>query len=285
MRTLDGTRILITGAASGIGRAMAERFTAAGALVLLTDVDDVQLARTAESMMKAGRDVRAYHLDVTDPDEIQAVRDTIHADVGVIDVLVNNAGVVFGGPFLDVPLDLHRTTVDVNVLGPVMLTHAFLPDLIARPEAHLVNIASMVGLVGAPGASTYAASKWAVLGLSESLELELRRQGHGHVHVTTVCPSLIRTSLFAGAGPIRLIPWLTPDRVADLVAGAILRDAPTLRVPFMVKLVPALRAALPHRTFNALIEALGGTTVMDSWTGRQQGTTSERDAAYRPTSV
>ena len=101
---------------------------------------------------------------------------------------MNNAGTVFGGYFLDVPLDRHLTTLEVNLLGPVILTHAFLPDLIDRPDAHLVNIASLAGYGGAVRASTYGASKWGVIGFSESIELELARQGNAHVHVTHGVP-------------------------------------------------------------------------------------------------
>ena len=115
-------------------------------------------------------------------------RERINADGGPIEVLVNNAGTVFGGYFLDVPLDRHLTTLAVNLLGVVIVTHAFLPDLIDRPDAHLVNIASVAALRRRVRGSTYASSKWGVIGFSESIELELREQGNAHVHVTTVCP-------------------------------------------------------------------------------------------------
>jgi short-subunit dehydrogenase len=267
MRTLSDKRVLITGGASGIGRCLAERCAIEGAVILLTDVDEQRVVQTASELQRSGHRVHPYRLDVTDAQDIASVRARIHADGGPIDVLVNNAGTVFGGDFLEVPLDKHLLTLDVNLRGPVLVTHAFLPDLISRPDAHLVGIASLVGLTGAPGAATYSASKWGVIGLDESLELELQRQGNTHVHVTTVCPGLVSTELFAGAQNLRLVPRLTPEVVADRLVRAVLANRPYVRIPFMVKLVPALRAALPHRAFQALAGILGGHDVMTGWQG------------------
>jgi all-trans-retinol dehydrogenase (NAD+) len=270
MRTLTGKRVLITGAASGIGYAMARRFAEEGAHIVLTDIDEPLLSRAATSLRESGREVAEYRLDVTDQHEVAAVRERINAEGGPIDVLVNNAGTVFGGDFLDVPLASHLTTLDVNLRGPILVTHAFLPDLLTRPDAHVVGVASLAGLAGAPGAATYAATKWGVIGLDESLELELQRQGRAQVHVTTVCPGLVSTELFAGAQNLRLFPRLAPEAVADLVVRAVLADRPYVRTPFMVTLVPALRAALPHRAFTALVGLLGGHDVMTRWQGPGQ---------------
>ncbi len=283
MRTLVDKRVLITGGASGIGYAMAQRFGAQGARLVLTDINEPQLAQAATRLRDAGREVAQYRLDVTDPEDVARARDRINADGGPIDVLVNNAGIVFGGYLLDVPLEQHLTTLNVNLLGPVILTHAFLPDLIARPDAHLVTIASLAGYGGAPGGSTYGASKWGVIGFSESIELELAKQGHTHVHVTTVCPGVVSTGLFEGARPLRLTSILTPDDVAEAVVRGVLHDRGYVRTPWLVKVAPVLRGVLPHRTFNAVNAFFGGTTTMDAWTGR--GTGREETTDYNPTSV
>ncbi|HSO03931.1 MAG TPA: SDR family NAD(P)-dependent oxidoreductase, partial [Candidatus Limnocylindrales bacterium] len=165
----------------------------------------------------------------------------------------------------------------------VILTHAFLPDLIARPDAHLVTIASLAGYGGAPGGSTYGASKLGVIGFSESIELELSKQGHRHVHVTTVCPGVVSTGLFEGARPLRLTSILTPDDVAEAVVRGVLHDRGYVRTPWLVKVAPVLRVVLPHRAFNAVNAFFGGTTTMDSWTGRGAGRDETTD--YNPTSV
>ena len=282
MRTLTDKRVLITGGASGIGYAIAQRAAAAGARIVLTDVNEPLLAQAATTLRDSGCDVAEYRLDVTDPGDVAATRERINADGGPIDVLVNNAGTVFGGYFLDVPLDRHLTTLAVNLQGPVILTHAFLPDLIDRPDAHLVNIASLAGYGGAPGGSTYGASKWGVIGFSESIELELRTQGHTNVHVTTVCPGVVSTGLFDGTRPMRLTRTLRADDVAGAVVRGVLHNSTYVRTPWLVKVAPMLRGVLPHRVFNTVNGFFGGTTAMDSWTGRGPGLTPPAQSGASP---
>src|SRR5512140_3329664 len=224
MRHLSGKRVLITGGGSGIGRKLAERFAAAGADTLVADINETAARETAGLIQTGGHRASAYALDVTDPAAIQRAREAVHSAGGPIDVLVNNAGVVFGGPFLDVPIEKHFATYQVNIAGLTAVTHAFLPDLIARPDAHLVNVASASGFIGLPNGSTYAASKWAVIGFSESLRLELAIQGHRHVHTTTVCPGYVATGLFDGAKAVRTTGIVDPEHLADLVVRAVLRN-------------------------------------------------------------
>jgi short-subunit dehydrogenase len=164
----------------------------------------------------------------------------------------------------------------VNVLGLVSMTHAFLPDLVARPEAHLVNVASAAGLTAVPFASTYASSKWAVVGFSESIRLELARQGHRRVHVTTVCPLYVSTGLFEGARPPLFTPMLTPARVADEIVEGVERDRVFVRTPWLVKLVPFLNGVLPTGIVDALSTALGAAGSMEQWTGRAPATPARR---------
>src|SRR5262249_28072658 len=147
VQTLRDKRALITGAASGIGKAIATRLCAEGAELVLVDVNEDLLAQTANELRCGGATVRTYGVDLTASSRLVGLREQVHRDGGPIDVLVNNAGVVFGGAFLDVPLERHLTTYRVNTEGLVAMTHVFLPDLIARPDAHLVNIASASGYI------------------------------------------------------------------------------------------------------------------------------------------
>lgn len=270
MRELSGKRVLITGGASGIGRALATRFAAHGSVLVLLDRDAEALDRTAGELRGDRVAVETHVADVTDPASVERARDAVHALGGPVDVVVNNAGVVFGGPFLDVPLARHLTTYQVNVLGVLAVTHAFLPELIRRPEAHLVQLASLAGLVGVPFGSTYASSKWAVIGLAESLRLELRALGHRHVHVTTVCPGYVSTGLFAGARAPLLTRFLTPERVADEVVTAVRHDQVFVRTPWLVDVTPFLRGVLPLRLFDAVSDLLGGSSSMAGWRGRSE---------------
>jgi short-subunit dehydrogenase len=271
MRTLVGKRVFITGAGSGIGRALALGLAREGAHVALADVNAAAANAVARDIRQRKGTADVYALDVSDASQVARVRSEVAGGGRPVDVLVNNAGVVYGGAFLDVPLDRHLATYGVNTVGPVLLTHAFLPDLIARPEAHIVNIASASGLVGLPFGSTYASSKWAVVGFSESMRMELAQLGHRHVGVTTVCPSYVQTGMFDGVRAPRLTRLLTPDRVADLTVRAILANRAFVLTPWLVKVTPLLNAALPRPVFDLLARAFGVNTSMASWRGRGPG--------------
>jgi short-subunit dehydrogenase len=267
MTDLKSKSVLVTGGAHGIGRKLVDALAAEGAHVIVTDINTDNLKATEEALRSAGRSVSAYVLDVTKPNDILSVRDRIHGEVGRIDILVNNAGIVFGGPFLEVPLEKHDLTYNVNVNGLVAMTHAFLPDLIACPSGHLVNIASASGLIGLPYGTTYASSKWAVIGFSESIRLELQDMNLPNVQVTTVCPSYIATGMFKGAKAPLLTSMLDPDKLVEKIVDAIKTNKPFLLEPALVKIVPVLKSLLPQGIFDTLAETLGVTSSMRQWKG------------------
>ena len=267
MKDLSGKNVLITGGARGVGLELALEFARRGAQIVLADRDEGALPEARAAVAVLGTEVRAWPVDVTDPPSILGLRERVRGDLGPLDVLVNNAGVVFGGPFADVPLAQHFKTFEVNTLGVVAMTHAFLPDLVSRPEAHLVNIASASGFIGLPYGSTYASSKWAVIGFSESIRSELKLIGQEHVHVTIVCPSYIGTGMFEGAKPPKATHLLEPEFVAARVVEAVEQDTLYVLEPWLVKLTPLLRDLLPTRLYDMLGSALGATTGMSGWTG------------------
>jgi short-subunit dehydrogenase len=268
MRTLEGKRVLITGGASGIGRAIADRCAGRGARLVLVDLNEAALSATADQLRATGATVDTFTADLSDVGQIALLSDRVHAAGGAIDVLVNNAGVVFGGGFLDVPVEKHLLTYQINTIGLVAMTHAFLPDLIASPDGHLVNTASASGLIGLPYGATYASSKWSVIGFSESIALELEELGHRHVHVTVLCPSYVSTGLFDGAKAPRFTRLLTADRVADRTVRAMLANRFAVRMPWLVSLTPPLKGLLPLRLFNRVARLLGVSTSMSHWKGR-----------------
>jgi short-subunit dehydrogenase len=262
MRSLTGKRVFITGGGGGLGRALALRFARAGANVIVADRDTA----AAEAV---GGDVKgaAQRLDVTDPADVYSVRDRVLA-VGPIDVLVNNAGVAFGGAFAEVPLDRHQQTIAVNLGGVLNVTHAFLPSLVARPDAHVVNIVSASAFIPLPYGASYAASKWAALGFTESLREELRTLGHRHVGVTAVCPSYITTGMFAGAVPPRLTDWLTPDAVAGATVRAVLRRRTLVVLPRRAGLLLGAGGLLPWPLWRRVVAWCGVSTSLSGWRGR-----------------
>ncbi len=265
MRTLMAKRVLITGAGHGLGRELAQQFAAAGAIVIITDLDSVRVDATVELLTNGGFQAFGFRMDVSDPNSVQAVRKQVLQDVGEIDILVNNAGVVFGGTFSDVPIEKHLATYRVNTMGPAIVTHAFLPDLLSRPEAHCVNLASASALIALPNAATYASSKWAVLGFSESLREELRIIGYGHVGVTAVCPSYVGSGLFAGVCTPRFTPILTPAKLAQRILKAVHKNHEQLLTPWLVKFIPLGRGTLPRAAFRWLCDWLRVTTSMITW--------------------
>jgi all-trans-retinol dehydrogenase (NAD+) len=262
-----GSRVLVTGAGQGLGLAIAVAFVRAGARVILTDVNPERVTQAHERFGRDRAVVHGYELDVTAPDQVEALCARLNAEVGPIDVLINNAGVVFGGPFLEVPLDRHLTTIAVNLSGVLTVTHAFLPDLIARPEGHIVNIASAAAVIALPMGASYAASKWAVLGFSDSLREELRELGHRHVGVTAICPSYIATGLFDGAKPARMTRWLTPEEVAAAVVRAVERDQEIVMLPRSVRTMYRLCSGWPRSWYRAICRALGISRSMAEWKG------------------
>ena len=270
---LEGRWVLITGAGHGLGRALAGAFADAGSRIIVTDHDPDRVHSTTPWLSPPRNAAVGIEMDVTSEQSVAEARRDVISRIGSIDVLVNNAGIVRGGPFTDVPLEEHLRTLDVNTHGPIRVTHAFLPDLLASPTAHLVNIISASALIGLPGASTYAASKWALLGFSESLREELRRAGHAHACVTAVCPSYISTGLFAGVRPPRFTRMLTPAAVARQVVKAVLNRRRKLMLPRSVSLISLSRALLPESWSQRLGDWTGIHAGMADWHGHQRSQT------------
>ena len=284
MSKLAGKRVLITGGAQGIGLQMAMKFAGRGSEIVIADIDEEKLDEARAKLEEMRATVSCFHVDVTNPTSIASLRAQIAAEAGPIDILVNNAGVVFGGPFIQTPLDKHFKTYEVNVLGLVAMTHAFLQDLIERPEAHLVHIASASGFIGLPYGSTYASSKWAVIGFGESIRAELNLQGHEHVHHTIVCPSYIGTGMFQGVAAPKATQMLEPEQLAEKIVQAVERNKVYLLEPFMVKLTPLLRDLLPTALYDRLSRLFGADTSMAHWTGHNDDDKPESSAEAEPAS-
>ncbi|HYQ69755.1 SDR family NAD(P)-dependent oxidoreductase [Actinophytocola sp.] len=182
-------RVLVTGSASGLGRAIAARFQRAGARVLVSDVD-IEAAEVAAKELGT----HAVRLDVTSDDDWATARDWCEREWGGLDVLVNNAGVGAGGRFEKIGMADWNWIWEINVAGVVRGCRTFTPDFKARGSGHLVNVASLAAIMNLPAMSSYNVTKAAVLSLSDTLRLELAPYG---VHTTVVCPGFVRTNLEA----------------------------------------------------------------------------------------
>jgi all-trans-retinol dehydrogenase (NAD+) len=279
MRSVSGTRVLVTGAAMGMGRLFAERAIAEHAsAVVLWDINESALNDTLDELTEAASGsecaVSGYVVDVADA---AAVADTAAAmldELGRIDVLINNAGVVRGNNYFW-ETDLERDTkftIDVNTLAPMYVAHELLPAMIAAPdECRMLNLASAAGFTPNPRMAVYAASKWAMIGWSDSVRLELKQAGFDHVKVTTVCPYYVRTGMFDGAKSAPLLPILEPAEVVDEAWAAMLAGRPFVVLPKTVMLSEMLKGVVPTGVRDFIADhVIGVYHTMEDFTGRTE---------------
>lgn len=263
-------RLFVTGGAAGLGRALAARYGRDGWRVCIGDVDQEAGARTADALARAGAEVHFLRCDVSRDGDLEAAAAWVEERWGGVDLVVNNAGVAVAGPIAEVPMADWRWIVDINLLGVVRGCRAFVPLLRRSPAGHLVNIASLAGLIHLPLMAPYNATKAAVVALSETLHAELAADG---VQVHVVCPGFFRTGIagaartsgagLEGAGH-RLVgrARLGPEEIADRVHRGVARGHflivthPEGRAAWLVKRwVPwAFAAGVP-----ALARRLGGS--------------------------
>jgi short-subunit dehydrogenase len=268
MTDINNKRVLVTGAAMGMGLRMAEKFARSGAQVAMVDVNEDALTDAVADLEAQGLDVFAFLCDLSERDNIVELREQVLEKIGRIDILVNNAGVVAGGHYEDIDPDLDELMLQVNVDAVHWMTKEFMADLKAGRDCHIVNMASAAGMLGVPDQAIYCASKWFVIGLSEAIRQEFRDQGIEHVGISIICPSVVDTGMFEGANVPILSPILDPDFVAQKAIEAVRDDRLYVREPFMVKLTPILRAILPTNLLDTMLEKFGVTGLMKGHKGR-----------------
>lgn len=271
MTDVTGRVVLVTGAGTGIGRLLSLDLARRGAILVLWDIDEQAIEGVAEEIYGHGGIASPYVCDVGDREAVDTAAAKVRAEVGDVDVLVNNAGVVSGHLLLDLSDKQIERTYAVNALAHYWTTRAFLPAMVERGSGHVVTIASAAGLFGTPRLSAYAGSKHAAVGFADSLRVELARTAPG-IRTTLVCTGYVDTGMFDGAGAARF-RWLVPNlRAADVVTRvvrAIQRDEPRVLMPPIVHTVP-LVLALPVRWGDKVQEALGIAASMDQFTGRRR---------------
>ncbi len=237
MNPFKGKVALITGASSGIGEAIALALAREGASLVLSARDRARLNAVRERCAAYGSEVWVHEAEVSDEAQMQALAEAVHARHGALDILINNAGVVMGGLCWEVEAADWQRLHEINVMGVVHGIRAFVPNMIARGTGgHVVNMASVSGLVGSRGMATYSASKFAVVGLSQSLRMELHRHRIG---VSVLCPGYVQTPIqskvkmvgeLSGPAAIKRVERefkktsLMPEAVAERTLKAIRRN-------------------------------------------------------------
>jgi short-subunit dehydrogenase len=257
-RILAGQTAAITGAARGIGKATAQALLRQGMKVAIGDVD---LAAAQQTAKELGPSTVALALDVTDRASFTEFLDKAEEQLGPIDVLVNNAGIMPIGRFIDEDDLTARRMVDINLHGVILGMKLAMERMVPRNRGHIVNISSQAGKFGAPGGATYSATKHAVVGLSEAVRGELRLMKSG-VDMSYVMPFVVNTELGGGLGEARGMKVLQPAEVADAIVEALQTGRVEVWVPKSAKRTSALGVLLPRRLSEGMARALKADQVL-----------------------
>lgn len=276
---IKGTNVLITGGASGIGRIMGRICLEKGASNLIVwDINQANIDKTeaelsdvkpAEAGVSKGQ-IHSYIVNVSDPQAIKSAYEKVKSEVGDVDILVNCAGIVRGNNTFDKQtvqdIDL---TMDINANAPMYVALAVLPDMLSRDRGHICNIASAAGMLGVPKLSVYCASKWAVIGWTESMRVELK-QARSHVRVTSVAPYFINTGMFDGVNS-KVFPILDPEKTAAKIIRAVEAGKSFRGIPFAYHFIRIWQGLLPNFLFDFIFgKVFGVYSVMDHFTGRRK---------------
>lgn len=263
--------VLITGGASGIGRIMGRRVLEKGAKALVIwDINAENIASTVAEYKPLG-EVFGQRVDVSNTEAIHAAYTEIKAAYGRVDILINCAGIVTSNRYFDeLTNDEIRRTMEINAIAPMNTALELLPDMITRNVGHICNIASAAGLLANPRMSAYAASKWAVIGWSDSLRVELKERKSG-VRVTTIAPYYINTGMFDGVQSRWFMPILDPENTARKILRSIERNQTFNGIPWGFHIVRLLQGIFPTPVFDYLFGHLFGVYhTMDHFTGRKK---------------
>ena len=274
MGKFNSKRVLITGGASGIGRIMGAMALERGASALVIwDINQANIDDTLNELSAKGK-VVAYRIDISNEEEVVATVKKVKEEVGEIDILINCAGIITSNKTFDQcnTTEIHRT-MNINTVAPMVVALQFLPDMIARDSGHICNISSAGGLISNPRMSIYAASKWAVIGWSDSVRIELE-QMKSKVRITTIAPYYIKTGMFDGVkSPI--VPLMKPEYAARQIVRAIEKNknmkVVTKLIPFPYHFVRLMQGILPTKLFDWIFgKGFGIYHSMDNFTGKKR---------------
>ena len=250
-QNLSGKVVAITGGARGIGKATAEALVRKGSRIAIGDLDTELAEQTASAL---GGGTVALALDVTDRGSFAAFLDEAERQLGPLDVLVNNAGIMPVTKFVEEGDDSIRRQLDLNVYGVLAGTQLALERMLPRRSGHVVNLASMAGKAGVPGIATYSGTKHAVVGFTEAVRAELRDSG---IEFTYVMPVTVNTALTEGVSDTRGVKKVEPEEVAEAITEALETGRVDVYIPSSLKYTTAIGGIMPRRWREALGRVMG----------------------------
>ena len=276
MKNLKGNVAVVTGAAMGMGKSLAGLLLDAGCRVALVDVNGGALTQTAEALSVRG-ECRPFVCDIARRQAVYDLAGQVADAMGPASILVNNAGMVRAGSLMELEDSTIEKTIAINLTAQFWTCKAFIPQLAAQPEGHIVNIASAGGILAIPHLSAYCASKFGVIGFTDALRQEMKKQRLA-IGVTMVCPNTVGTGMFHGSKMVTGTRLLATEEVTRPILAAIRKNRPMVAVPSLpVKiLTPLTKVLLPIGVMDQLNRLLGMWDANDSWKGRQ-GETVEKE--------
>ena len=261
--------VLITGGCSGIGKIMSRKSLERGcSQLIIWDINEEGLARTKSEFSTLGGEVLTYKVDVSDLDEIKIKAQRVKTEVGSVDILINNAGIVVGKYFHEHTHEQIEKSMSINTTAVMHTTLEFLPGMIAKNSGAICNIASSAGLISNPKMSVYASSKWAVVGGGESVRLEMN-QLKKNISVTTIMPFFINTGMFDGVKS-KVLPILEPERTSERIIKAIEKETKMFALPLPYWFIRLSQGLLPIPAFDWVMQNVFGVyDTMKEFTGRK----------------
>ena len=256
VKSVAGKVVAITGGARGIGRCTAQALIRRGARVA---IGDIHLDLAEQTAAELGGNCVAFQLDVTDRESFSRFLDDAANELGPIDVLINNAGIMPVGPFVEETDETAKTMIDINLHGVIFGTKLALERMLPRGSGHIVNIASQAGKAGLPGGATYCATKHAVVGLSEAVRLENVDTG---IEVSCVMPAVVNTELGGGLTETRGVKKLEPEEVAEAIVEAIETNRFDVWVPKSTATISTILTLVPRSGREAIARFMKADKVL-----------------------
>ena len=268
MSQIYSNKALISGGANGIGKLMGLSLLEKGLdTLVIWDMNEKLLEETTKEFTNLGFKVMPYLVNVMNTEQVISTAALVKEAVGTIDILINNAGIIVGKNFVEHAHQDIDNTMAINANALMHIAKEFLPDMISQNSGHVVNIASAAGMVSNPKMSVYVASKFAVVGWSDSLRLEME-EAKTNVKITTVTPFYISTGMFDGVQS-RFIPIVKPEVAVQKIISGIEKDSIYVRMPGIVYWVPFIKGLLPTRIFDLVVgKWLGMHSSMKQFKGR-----------------